>query len=377
MIVSAYFLLVPVDPASLNASTKVSEIYFLLFFFIFYLSQTLFEIPHYAWGSELAKTSEEKSSIFAWRSAFAYLGSLSFYGVPFLPVFDTHEITPHTLQWTAYIGGFLMLSTLVICMRTLRNKGNKERSDIVPTFSLAMFVANKPLRIFMGAYLLAGVSFGLFGSMFFIFVSSYLDQGSDYAIVMVASGVASLLGVKFWLFLSSRWEKPLLWSIGMGLMMAGVALLSGLMPGQDNFLLLLTAYVVVMFGISTTPLFGPSILSEIIDYSRWKYKSDCSATFFSLFTFVGKANFALGGALGFLVAGWYGFDPAAGVNHSAEAIFGLRLATIGLPLIVGLMSIICIALIPMNKRRHATIRRCLGLSASRLKDAKGSNVAPS
>ncbi|MDB9953561.1 MFS transporter [Porticoccaceae bacterium] len=369
MIISAYFLLVPVDPASLNASTKVSEMYFLLCFFTFYLSQTLFDIPHMAWGSELAKTSDEKNSIFAWRSAALYFGALLFYCVPFLPVFKTREITPHTLQWAAIIGGFLMLMMLLVSMRTLHDRGKNERPSMTPKPSLAMFLANKPLRVFMIAFLLSGISFGLFGTMFFIFVSSYLNQGTDYALIMVVSTCASILGIKIWMLLATRWEKSLLWSVGMGFMMIGVAVLAALVPEDDNFPLLLTAYVVVMFGISTTALFGPSILSEIIDYSRWKYKSDCSATFFSLFTFVGKANFALGGALGFLVAGWYGFDPA-GLNHSAEAIFGLRLAAIWLPTGVGLISIIFIALIPMNKRRHATIRRYLDSTSARSKSLK-------
>ena len=63
-------------------------------FFAFYLSQTIFDIPHMAWGSELAKTPHDKSSIFAWRSAAISLGVLLFYSVPFLPVFESRDITP-------------------------------------------------------------------------------------------------------------------------------------------------------------------------------------------------------------------------------------------------------------------------------------------
>lgn len=370
IIISAYFLLVPVDPDTIDASTKVSEAYFMVCFLAFYLTHTFFEIPHLAWGSDLAKTSTEKNSLFAWRSVFLYFGSLLFYVVPFLPLFETREITPHTLQWTAFIGGTLMLLMLAICMRTLPNKGEKKQPRAASRWSWAMFIANKPLHLFLVAYLLTGIVFGLSGSLFFIYVSSYLNQGNDFALVMIVSACASIVGIKCWLPLAARWGKPFTWCVGTGVMMSGIALLAVLTPDKNSFALLLTAYVVIMFGVSTTPVFAPSILSEIIDYSRWKFNTDCSATFFSLQTFMNKANFALGGALGFLVAGWYGFEPSAS-SHSQEAIFGLRLATIWLPIMVGMLSIVFIALIPINARRHAIIRRYLDKI-----DKKSASVRP-
>ncbi|MDB4309257.1 MFS transporter, partial [Porticoccaceae bacterium] len=52
-LVSAYYLFVPVDPASINKDTTVSGTYFFIAFFFFYLGLTLFDIPHLSWGAEL------------------------------------------------------------------------------------------------------------------------------------------------------------------------------------------------------------------------------------------------------------------------------------------------------------------------------------
>ena len=54
VIVSAYFLYVPVDPSSLDTSTQVSAAHFLIFYLLLYLSMTIFEIPHLAFSIALS-----------------------------------------------------------------------------------------------------------------------------------------------------------------------------------------------------------------------------------------------------------------------------------------------------------------------------------
>ena len=142
-------------------------------------------------------------------------------------------------------------------------------------------------------------------------------------------------------------------------------------PDNANFPLLLAAYVVMVSGAATAGIFAPSILSDIIDYSRWKYNTDCTASFFSLYTLLNKANFALGGAIGFLVAGWYGFEPNVD-SHSSESIIGLHLAVIWLPAVVALLSTVFIVLTPINARRQKTIRRYLDKKATRSDKVKDS-----
>ena len=53
-IISAYFLYVPHGIGSSAPYDPISTACFLTWFLIFYLGWTMFEIPHLAWGSELA-----------------------------------------------------------------------------------------------------------------------------------------------------------------------------------------------------------------------------------------------------------------------------------------------------------------------------------
>ena len=90
-----------------------------LFFVLFYLGWTLFEVPHLAWASELATETHEKNKIFGFRTATGYVGALFFYAIPLLPFFSTSDITPETLRWCAISAGLLILPTLYLCIRTI------------------------------------------------------------------------------------------------------------------------------------------------------------------------------------------------------------------------------------------------------------------
>ena len=112
-IISSWFLYVP--PLDVSAG------YFLGWFLAFYLAYTLFEIPHLAWGSELAGDSQEKNRVYALRSLFVFIGILLFYIMPLLPWFETNEFTPETLKWSVIVAGSLTLPLLYLSIKTVPN----------------------------------------------------------------------------------------------------------------------------------------------------------------------------------------------------------------------------------------------------------------
>ena len=178
MIFAGYFLFVPADPSSVNASTQVSAIYLLVCYFAFYLSATIIVIPHMAWASEISTTAQEKNNIFAWRVAMISIGSLMFYFVPFLPFFETTEFTPQTLEFTALISAFLIVPSLFLCIRAApKTRGiagleNPILSTGVAThLQLAHILGNKPLLLFLLSFVSYGLSAGTFWALSFIFIT--------------------------------------------------------------------------------------------------------------------------------------------------------------------------------------------------------------
>ena len=227
-----------------------------------------------------------------------------------------------------------------------------------------MLLSNKPFFLFLVMFSFVGAGLGMWFSLVFIFVDGYLGLGHQFAWMYIVSLCISTLTLGVWSALAARWGKKITWGIAVSLISLGIASAGSLVPGESSFIFLLMIYTLVILGFAAYSILVPSMLADIIDYGTWKSGVEMGGTYFSVFTLMGKATMAIGGALGLFVAGGYGFDPAAS-THTADAIFGLRLATAWLPASIVLLALIFVALTPINARRHAIIRRHLDARSSR------------
>lgn len=359
-IVSGYFLYVPVDPNTIDASTIVSPVYFLVWLLLFYLAFTLFEVPHLAWGAELSPSAEAKNKIYSLRFLSFNLGTLCFYMIPFFPVFASHDFTPQTLQWAAVGACVLMFFAVVVCVLRTPNGLVVTRHRPLKEDTLQVLrseiMANKPVLLFFIGLILFITGAGMFFTSLYILVDSYLKLGHHYAQVVLIGVLVSILALGFWYWLANRVGKKCV--LGLGAFFYGIgACLTGFMdPGQTDLMTL--SLVMILVYISAIPAVGPSLLSELIDYSTWKFGVNRSATYFSLLTFVVKTAGAVGGSIALWIAGGYGFDPAA-TEHTEYAVFGLHLAACWLPTLLMFSSVVVFSLMPMNAHRHRIIRRRL------------------
>ena len=384
LVVSAYFLCVPVGGDVYGESSNVSIAYFSIWFIALYLAMTLFEIPHAAWASELALTSTDKAKIFSYRSVAGLLGMAFFYLVPLLPFFDTQDITPETLKVSVISAGVLMLPLLYFC---IKNTPNSSPLDAVsPSLAndqhdnknslrrlLRSLLGNKPMVIFFSAFLMYGFGIGMWFSLVFLYVDSYLGLGEYFAQVFLLSFTVGIVATPIWCKLAIVYGKKAILSAAMILLIISFLYAGLLEPGVTEFWDLLALQVVNVLGGSCMVAFAPAMLSEIIDYSTWKFRIEQTATYYALFTFLGKLNIAVGGALGLAIAGWYGFDATTTVQTS-KGIIGIMLGMAWLPIIFIVIALVLIVLNPIDTRRHGIIRRRLDARIVSLCTLRNSNA---
>lgn len=367
-IVSSYFLYVPVDLKTLNADTTVSTGYFLIWFLLFYFAWTLLEIPHLAWGSELANSAKEKNKIFSFRASSTLMGILLFYLIPLLPFFASNEFTPETLQWTVIGAGLGMLPALYCCVKVIPNGVCSDigKGDTTSVWALRHeIMANKPFLMFVSAFGLYSAATGMWFTLIFIIVDAFLNLGNHFALLTLIALSLSIASLGFWYWLANRFGKKLAWGLGALCYGSGIGLTGFLEPEQAGVLGLTIVMLLAYAGSTPVGAMSPSLLSDIIDYGRWKFGTDRSATYFAFYTLVLKTSAAIGGAIGLGIAGKTGFDPAS-TTHTTEAISGLRLAACWLPTIVVLLAVFIIALVPINTHRSHIIRRRLERKRKRL-----------
>ena len=381
-IVVSYFLYVP--PAG------VSTFYFTVCFLAFYFAWTLFEMPHITWASQLAPNSEEKTRIYSFRSVAKYAGWLLFYTVPLLPFFETSEITPETLKVCVILAGVLMLVFLAVSLKAGGDPANHpdQGMDDALTHSnlevtppqplrqlLLSIVRNKPLLMFIGAYLLVTIATGLWYTLIFLYVDAYLGLGAQYAKVFLIAFAVGIVSTPLWYKLSIRWGKKTTFALATGLLVVSFVLTGLMSPTEASFTTLVVLKVIQTLGFACLAVVAPAMLSEIIDYSQWKTGLEQSATYFAVFTFMDKFGNAIAGALGLAIAGWYGFDATA-TTHNEHSVFGITLAIAWLPLVFASLGLIAMCFSPMNERRHQIIRSSLDARAARGDKPKTSNIEP-
>ena len=375
LLISSYFLYAPASEQALQiaaaggAPVIVSAAYFLGWYLVLYLGATLFEIPHMAWGRGLAPNPQDRVRIYGWRAGVGYCGALLFYAVPLMPVIGSGEFTPQGLRWVVILGAVLLVSLLTVSL-CLAPNGKcpvpkvRKQTALPLRHQLHLYgrelASNQPLRLFLLAAFCSVVPIGgMWFTLLFIYVDSYLQLGGQFSQASTLSIVVALLLVPVWAAMARRIGRRE--AIVLSLLFSAVGLgVTGLLNpgGSSGALLLLVMVLCYGIGLSALGMLIPPLLTDIIDYSRWKYGVDRAATYFSLHSLGAKAAGACGGALGLAIAGSFGFDPAASA-HSDASIAGLRLAIAWLPAGLVLCSAWLFWWMPFDARRHSIVHRRL------------------
>lgn len=357
---SAYFLYRPPE--------NVTALYFGFWFISLYLGFTLFEIPHLAWGGEIAKDSKAKRLTYNLRTSVGYGGLVMFYTIPMLPIWETSEITPETLRFFVVFALALFVPLIFFSMKFapdgaafMANRAPKDgetRSGLRQTFS--SIIRNKPLKVFLLAFIFAGTAMGMWLGMVFIYIDIYLQKGEYYSPAYLIALIFGVGAPLLWAKISQYTEIKNIWRVTT---LVGIATYSA------------TAFVspeVATFGVIVALMFGhmvnsscleslpKSLLSDIVDYTTLKFRIYRGSTYFALFMFIFKGMYAVGGALGLYIAGRFSFDATAAVQ-SDEAVLGLKIAMVFMPVVLALISLIFISRIGIGAREHAIITKRLEL----------------
>ena len=235
--------------------------------------------------------------------------------------------------------------------------------------TVSSVIQNSPLLIFFSAFLFAGLGLGMWLGLLFVYIDAYLDKGDIFAEIYLISCLIGVASAGFWVPIAKIIGKKYAWLAAVVLGMAcfmGSGLLEPRNTTYFSLLILLAIKSLFFVGMESLP---QSMLSDIVDYSTWKFGIYRGSTYFSIFLFVYKSGAAIGAALGLLIAGWYGFDPSL-LDHTPRAIYGLLLAMAWVPCGFALISIIFITLSPITEKRHQTIRRRLDLLEARFERNK-------
>ena len=214
-------------------------------------------------------------------------------------------------------------------------------------------INNKPMVIFISAYIFAGLSFGMWWGLLFIYLDSYLNLGNDIAIIFIVGDVVGFISIPLWLKLVVITSKSATAITGIALRIAICASFLLLEPGV-GWVAPMAMVALMAMASACGNITSVSLLGDIADYGDLKFKGNNTAIYFATFILSFKITMGLGAGLALWIIGRFGFEVGADFQ-SAQAIAGLNIAFIYLPVILLAVSLFFFILTPINKARHSVI----------------------
>jgi len=333
----------------------VDALYYAAWLVIFYFGFTLIEIPHKAWGTDIARNYLDRSAISTYLGTSFAIGNLAFAAIPFLPDFAGHGYDPQTLRAVAVmvvivlpfcVGLALWLAPQGLPVAAVRPS--------LPVLLRSVSI-NRPFRHFLSIFVLAGFGQGIFYSLVFLLISSVERLGGRFPVFLLADAVATLIAVPLWYQMTARIEKHRAWAVGMFISGLAVAAMAMIPPDQRGYPALLTLVILRAVGGAVIYVAPHALLGDVVDYDILKSHTNAAGNYNALMALVTKANGAVGGGLGLVLIGLIGFTPKG--DNTPHVVIGFKLIVLILPALLLVLSGVAAWLFPLDRRRHDIVRR--------------------
>jgi Na+/melibiose symporter-like transporter len=354
---SVFFLCVP--PRSAGTA------YFTLWSLAAYLAWAMLLIPYTAWGAELSRDYHERTRIATVRSAVGQAGTLLFLVTPLLlahlHVAATTEINFNSLRYVAFAIVILLPLTLLPAALFVP-QGVCPAAAAPPSIGATVraLLANRPMRIYAGSFLLSELGYGVFASVIFLYLDAYLGLGAKFSQIIIISGLTTLISLPAWAAISRRIDKKQSMALSwLGQAAALFALL--LVPRGPAGLIPVSAVIAVSSAFAAAAaVVSPSILGDIVDYDTLKTHGYRAGNYFALYGLVLKVVVALGGGVAFVVLGLLGYSVSDPASNGPSANRAMLVVFCIAPAVLRLVSLAILWRYPLDARRQQIISRRLG-----------------
>ena len=341
----SYFMLFSIQ-SSWDLTQQQLFFWMLAFTAMTRLGMTVFDVPHRSLGSEMSRSYDERTSIFAAREMFGWAGGL-FNALLAYTVFfkDTPEYIPGTQNPEPWIY-FGMTGTILMCISVLITyfgtlKYSNSSSNIKASFNLKLIISqiyialkNKSFLIFFFGYLFIAVGWGLNSSLQ-LYMNTYFWE---FKSIMIAAflGIYALSTLTAFLIvprlvLHIEKRSILLIAIAIAALIPSIPIflfLNNLIPdaGSWNLFFTLAPFIYIANTcLSSSAIVRESMLGDISDEVELDSKIGQQGLMYASSSLIGKLNTGLGILVAGLALELIGFPRGSEVLPTSDQVFNLAM----------------------------------------------------
>lgn len=314
---------------SLGESARVTYAY--VTYTLMLIAYAAINTPYGALMGVMSSSSEERTSLNAYRFSCAFLGAFFIGG--FVPDLKAWLTPAGGSEADGFRNTMAIFAVLSVAMFLYTFWQTKERVVSPPQQKSSLrddlgdLRGNAPWLVlfFVGFLNLANV--GLrngAGAYYFKYVVGNETALGNFNKVGFLCFIAGALATKLF---TARWSrrKLMIWLT----LINGTGIAACYWVAPTNLPLLYACNIIASFAAGPTPAIVWSMYADTADYGEWKFGRRATGLIFSATVFIQKVGLALGsGMLGWLLA-WFGYQ--ANVAQSARAIHGITLVFSLLP----------------------------------------------
>lgn len=345
---------------------SLSMLYFTILIIMFYIVQTLIDVPYTALGTEMTLDYDERTKLSSIRYTWATVGGI---------------VSGFTMAITSYLGdvfnsakagwsitnmifGILCTITILITWKSTKGRENTEMSDAEPFNLVHAFkgpFSNKSFRHVALSYL-----FGIVGQTVAVSVTvyymSYNLQLSDnqISIAMVIMWIIAFFWIALTNHIALRFSKKAAWNFSMIIWIITLFIFVWIINAPGNAITVYIMTSIYVVGYNAIYQVTWASIPDCVEVDEFRTGQRKEGLYYSMASLTQK----IAAAIAVAICGWIitclGYDPSLTAQSQTTLTGFALMLSVGTSIFL-LLSIISTATNPMTKSRHAAIKEAIAL----------------
>lgn len=287
---------------------------------VFRTMYTVVGIPYISLSAGMTRDSQERSHIAGARMLFAMACglTLSALTLPLSGLFGGGQIG---FFWLSVVYAAVAFVIFNVCFVATRETTDNDQKNPSIREMMGMLAVNRPLQLLLGATVFASVGSTMAGKTLLYYLK--YDVGLESALtpaLVIATGCAAL-SIPFWLFVTARRSKRVVWLTGAAIAAVNSVIFYLLAPRIGPALWM----VVGLGGFANGAFYLTfwSMVPDTVEYGEWKTGIRAEGAIYGLVSLTQKVALGLGvGLLGVLLDA-FGYRP--NTVQSPHTLEGIRI----------------------------------------------------
>lgn len=319
-------------------------------YFLFDIVFTVSDIPMWSLTSVMSRDPDERTSIISYGKIIAPV-SFILVSVITVPLLNLFGYNAKAYRIVAVIYGIIMAAGMLLIFFSVRERVEHSPNKLPVKEILSSLWENKPLWHILASQLFVTTVDNIIVSMAVYYATYNLMDANLTPVLSLTMILPMMLGIVIASRLSLKFDKKRLLIIALIIRVCGYTAL--FFVGYNNLIILLIGFALVSVGFGGPEILLPAMMTETIDYVRWKTGKKVEGIMWSTQTFIVKLGASLAGIiLGFLLD-YVGYVP--NIEQGKETLAGMHGTFTLAPAALLFLSILPMLFYPLNKKRYEEI----------------------